>query len=203
MMKKHIGNLLILIAISMLIIVGHGMLKNKQHQEQLVESFANIKTEAATSESKGSQPTKDEDESTLSMERADDAMGILTIDSIDLQAPVVRGAAPEKLNKALGTIDGLDEPETINGTSAIAGHQSHVFGQFFNRLNELQIGDQFELETITETLRYEIFDIVVVKPENVDILKRQKGITLLSLVTCFPERSNQFRLVVQAKQIYD
>lgn len=201
MMKKHIGNLLILIAISMLIIVGHGMLKNKQHQEQLVESFASIKTEAATSESNGSQPTKDE--STLSMERADDALGIITIDSIDLQAPVVRGAAPEKLNKALGTIDGLDEPGTLNGYSAIAGHQSHVFGQFFNRLNELQIGDQFELETITETLRYEIFDIVVVKPENVDILKRQKGITLLSLVTCYPERSNQFRLVVQAKQIYD
>ncbi|WP_093267583.1 sortase [Psychrobacillus sp. OK032] len=76
-----------------------------------------------------------------------------------------------------------------------------MFGQFFNRLNELQIGDQFEVETITETLQYEIFDIVVVKPENVDILKRQKGIMLLSLLTYYPERSNQFRLVVQAKQI--
>ncbi|WP_211356369.1 class D sortase [Psychrobacillus lasiicapitis] len=200
-MKKHIGNLLILIAISMLIIVGHGMLKNKQHQEQLIESFASIKTEAATSKSVGSKPTKNE--SALPMERADDTMGILTIDSIDLKAPVVRGAAQEKLNEALGTIDGLDEPGTLNGTSAIAGHQSHVFGQFFNRLNELQIGDRFELETLTETLQYEIFDIVVVKPENVDILNRQKGITLLSLVTCYPERSNQFRLVVQAKQIYD
>ncbi|TQR14242.1 sortase domain-containing protein [Psychrobacillus soli] len=44
---------------------------------------------------------------------------------------------------------------------------------------------------------------MIVTPENVDILNRQKGMTLLSLVTCYPERSNQFRLVVQAKQIYD
>lgn len=199
MMKKHIGNLLILIAISMLIVVGHGTLKNKQHQEQLIQSFASIKTEAATSSIRDTTPNV----VPLSSKEADEVTGVLHIDSIDLKAPVVRGAAPEKLNKALGTIDGLDEPGTLNGSTAIAGHQSHVFGQFFNRLNELQIGDQMELETITETLRYEVFDIQVVKPENVDILKRQKGITLLSLVTCYPERSNQFRLVVQAKQIYD
>lgn len=197
-MKKRIGNLLILIAISILIIVGYGMFENKQHQEQLIESFAGIKTEAATNKalevSHGSTP---------SIKETKEIEGILNIDAIDLKAPVVRGAAPEKLNKALGTIDGLDEFGTLNGTSAIAGHQSHVFGQFFNRLDELQIGDQFELETITDTLRYEIFDIQVVKPEKVDVLKRQKGITLLSLVTCYPERSNKFRLVVQAKQIYD
>ncbi|MFJ8065927.1 class D sortase [Psychrobacillus sp. NPDC096426] len=185
-MKKLIGNMLILVAISMLIVVGHGMLKNKQHQEQLIQSFAGIKTEAATSKA---------------IEGSNEVAGILNIDSIDLKAPVVRGAAPEKLNKALGTIDGLDEPGTVNGTTAIAGHQSHIFGQFFNRLDELQIGDQFEMDTISGTLQYEIFDIVVVKPEDVDILKSQKGISLLSLVTCYPERSNQFRLVVQAKQI--
>lgn len=197
-MKKRIGNLLILIAISMLIIVGYGMFKNKQHQEQLIQSFASIKTEAATN-----KPIEVPHGSTQSIEGIRGVEGILNIDAIDLKAPVVRGAAPEKLNKALGTIDGLDEFGILNGTSAIAGHQSHVFGQFFNRLDELQVGDQFELETITDTLRYVVFDIQVVKPENVDVLKRQKGITLLSLVTCYPERSNKFRLVVQAKQIYD
>lgn len=185
----------------MLIVVGGGMWKNKQHQEQLIQSFAGIKTEAATSNAIEVLPTKNG--SALSSNEVDDVMGILNIDSIDLKAPVVRGAAPEKLNKALGMIEGLDEPGTQGGTSAIAGHQSHVFGQFFNRLDELQIGDQFEVETITETLQYEIFDIQIVKPENVDVLNRQKGITLLSLVTCYPERSNQFRLVVQAKQISD
>ncbi|MFJ7969962.1 class D sortase [Psychrobacillus sp. NPDC096389] len=197
-MKKRIGNLLILIAISLLIITGYGMFENKQHQEQLIESFAGIKTEAATN-----KPIEVPHGSTQLIEGTRGVEGILNINAIDLKAPVVRGAAPEKLNKALGKIDGLDEFGTLNGTSAIAGHQSHVFGQFFNRLDELQIGDQFELETTTDTLQYEVFDIQVVKPENVDVLKRQKGITLLSLVTCYPERSNKLRLVVQAKQIYD
>ncbi|WP_144510246.1 class D sortase [Bacillus sp. FJAT-22090] len=198
-MKKLIGNILILIAISILIFIADGMLKNKQHQDQLIQSFAGIKTEAATSKMMGGFSTNIAPN--LSSEAANEVTGILRIDSIDLKAPVVRGATPAKLNKSLGTIDGLDEPGTLNGSAAIAGHQSHVFGQFFNRLDELQIGDKFSLETISETLHYEVFDIIVVKPENVGIVKRQKGITLISLITCYPERSNQFRLVVQAKQI--
>lgn len=192
------GNLLILIALSMLLIVGQGMLKNKQHQEQLVQSFAGIKTEAASSNIQ---------ESTQKLPRSfnesNEVAGILNINSIDLKASVVKGADPEKLDKTLGTIDGLDEPGTPNGSTAIAGHQSHIFGQFFNRLDELQVGDHVELETITETLQFEVFNIEVVEPEDVGILKRQEGITLLSLVTCYPERSNKFRLIVQAKQIYD
>jgi sortase A len=98
-------------------------------------------------------------------------------------------------------IAGLDEPGELNGSAAIAGHQSHVFGRFFNRLEELQIGDRFKLETRTATLQFEVFNIQIVKPENVNILERQKGISLLSLVTCYPERSNKFRLVVQAKKV--
>lgn len=198
-MKKLIGNLLILIAISLLIFIGYGMLKNKQHQEHLIQSFASIKTEAATSKMMGGFSTNVVPN--LSSEEANEVTGILHIDSIDLKAPVVRGASPAKLNKSLGTIDGLDEPGTLNGSTAIAGHQSHLFGQFFNRLDEMQIGDKFSLETASGMLHYEVFDIVVVKPENVDIVKRQKGITLLSLITCYPERSNQFRLIVRAKQI--
>lgn len=53
----------------------------------------------------------------------------------------------------------------------------------------------------TDTLVYEVFDIQIVKPNNVEVLNRQEGISMLSLITCYPERSNEYRLVVQAKQV--
>ena len=64
-------------------------------------------------------------------------MSILIIPSIQLESPVIDGATSANLNRALGMIMNLDAPGTLNGSSAISGHQSHQFGYFFNRLSEL------------------------------------------------------------------
>ena len=193
MIKKYVGNILMTIGVVLLIIVSYGMFENKTHQNELIESFNAIKTEAALSlNEEGGETTTEKDSL---------AVSILRIPSIQLESPVVKGATSVKLNRALGMIDNLDEPGTTNGSSAIAGHQSHQFGQFFNRLNELQIGDSFELETSKDVFVYEVFNIQIVSPNNVEVLQRQEGISMLSLVTCYPERSNKYRLVVQAKQI--
>ncbi|MEI4769044.1 class D sortase [Psychrobacillus sp. FJAT-51614] len=201
-MKKSLGNIMIGLGLVILILVGYGMMEHKRQQNELIQSFTAIKTEAATNDSIdktiGQAMNSPKQET-----RENDVVGILKIPEIELEAPVLKGATTDNLNKALGMINGLDDPGTLNGSTAIAGHQSHVFGQFFNRLNELKIGDRFELETSTDTLNFKVFNIQVVKPENVEILMRQEGISLLSLVTCYPERSNQFRLVVQAKKVED
>lgn len=197
-MKIYVGNSLIGIGLFILLVVSYGVMENKKHQKDLIESFTSIKTEAVSEkEYVGANSAV-----VLQLKESNnEVVGILKIPSIQLESPVVKGATPENLNRALGMIAGLDEPGELNGSAAIAGHQSHVFGQFFNRLEELQIGDRFKLETRTAALQFEVFNIQIVKPENVDILERQKGISLLSLVTCYPERSNKFRLVVQAKKI--
>ncbi|WP_391207168.1 class D sortase [Psychrobacillus sp. L4] len=197
-MKKYVGNSLIGIGLLLFFIVSYGVLENEQNKKELMESFTSIKTEAASEKvyvGANSVAVKHLKESNA------EVVGILKIPSIHLESPVLEGSTTGNLNRALGMISGLDEPGELNGSAAIAGHQSHIFGQFFNRLNELQIGDRFELETKMDTLGYEVFNIQIVKPENVDILERQKGISLLSLVTCYPERSNKFRLVVQAKKV--
>lgn len=192
-MKKSVGNILMIIGCVLLIIVSYGMIKNKTHQNELIESFKAIKTEAALA--------PDEKTEKAITQKDTVASSILRIPSIQLESPVIDGTTPAKLNRALGMMENLDAPGTLNGSSAIAGHQSHQFGYFFNRLNELQIGDRLELETSTDLLVYEVFDIQIVEPNNVEVLNRQRGISKLSLVTCYPERSNKYRLVVQAKQV--
>lgn len=193
MMKKSVGNMLMISGCVLFITVYYGMIENKIHQKELIESFSAIQTETAFASDVEVENTPTNKDST--------AMSILRIPSIQLESPVIDGATSAKLNRALGMIENLDEPGTPNGSSAIAGHQSHQFGYFFNRLNELQIGDKFELDVSTDTLVYEVFDIQIVKPNNVEILNRQEGISKLSLITCYPVRSNKYRLVVQAKQV--
>lgn len=197
--KRWMGNLLIVIGITAIIIVLMGMKTNQDHQDELIEAFAAVKTEAG----KG---TDNQENSITNYKAKADRIpagmeGVLTIPSIELKAPVLDGATPEKLNEALGAISGLDRPGDLNGSYAIAGHQSHVFGKFFNRLNELEKGEVFQFETAEKILTFQVFDIQIVKPEEVHILKPQSGIALLSLVTCYPENSNEYRLIVQAKRI--
>ena len=196
--KKWIGNLMIIAGIAVLITLVLGMKSTQDNQTGLIEAFEAVKTEASTGTSAQTEV------SSTSAEAAglpDGVEGVLTIPAIELQSPVLEGATPDNLDKALGAIKGLDRAGEMDGSYAIAGHQSHAFGKFFNRLDELEIGERFEYETLTETISFEIFDIRIVKPQEVEVLKAQEGKALLSLVTCYPENSNEFRLIVQAKRI--
>lgn len=196
--KKWIGNLMIIAGIAVLITLALGMKGTQDNQTGLIEAFEAVKTEASTGTS---AQTEVPDNSAEAAGLPDGVEGVLTIPAIELQSPVLQGATPNNLDQALGAIEGLNEAGEMDGSYAIAGHQSHVFGQFFNRLNELEIGERFEYETLDETISFEIFDIQIVKPEEVEVLNAQKGVALLSLVTCYPENSNEFRLIVQAKRI--
>lgn len=196
--KKWIGNLLIISSLVLLITLGLGMKSTKDNQNELIEAFEAVKTEASTGNAAQSAVSGD------SVEKAgipDGVEGILTIPAIELNAPVLEGATPANLDKALGSISGLDEAGKMDGSYAIAGHQAHMFGKFFNRLNELEKGDRFQLKTVDETLDFEVFDIQIVKPEKVSVLNPRKGMALVSLITCYPENSNKFRLIVQAKRV--
>lgn len=197
-MKKWMSNFMIVAGLVLLIVLAWGMKQTKEEQLGLIEAFESVKTEASTE-----LPLQNEafGITAEAAELPDGVEAVLTIPAIDLKSPVLAGASPANLDKALGSIEGLDEPGEMGGSYAIAGHQAHVFGKFFNRLDELESGDRFTLETINEEMAFEVFDIQIVKPEQVDVLKPKKGMALASLITCYPENSNEFRLIVQAKKV--
>lgn len=200
-MKKWIGNLLILSSVALFIWLWSGQTEVQRNQDQLIEAFAAVKETGEIEEPMSTESKVEPEDKKAKSTLPSGLEGVLSIPSIRLKAPVVAGASAENLDRALGSISGMDKPGELNGSYAIAGHQSHVFGEFFNRLDELQIGERFSYETLKEKMTFEVFDIEIVKPNEVNSLKRQEGIALLSLVTCYPERSNKFRLIVHAKRI--
>ncbi len=206
---RWIGNVLLLIGVCLLVWQFIGTKRTENVREQQLDAFANLKAQAETEE----QPMKSKDKETQMQTEEKTAsnkvhekglgelVGVLSIPQIDIHAPVSYGATPSILDSGFGAIPSNYEPGVQDGSYAIAGHQSHVFGQFFNRLDELKTGSRFDLETVDETQTYEVYETRIVLPEEVEAIAEEPGISKLSLVTCYPQNSNKHRLIVMAKRV--
>lgn len=125
---------------------------------------------------------------------------VLKIPSIDSENPVREGVESNVLSDSLG-----HDPSTVyageQGNCVIAGHRNYSFGKYFNRLNEVQIGDEIYLESMTDEYRYEVTEIKVVEPTDTYILDNIGDKETLTLYTCTPIYIATHRLVIIATRV--
>lgn len=195
------------IGIGLLVWLMNGNVKAGEHEQQLLDAFQAMQAEEPdfSHRTKGEEmPVQASMPSTFDHTDGNDVQrmeGILSIPSIDMEAPVLYGADAVTLDQSLGAIENMDLPGEIGGSYAIAGHQAHVFGKYFNRLHEVQVGSEFTFQTRNGLQTYRVFDVKIVEPHEVDVLDPDSEIALMSLITCYPEYSNTHRLVVQAELV--
>lgn len=127
-------------------------------------------------------------------------LGVIKIDKINLNLPVFNGATPEILKIGAGKLEGTTDIGEI-GNTAISAHRSHTYGRNFNRLNEVENGDIVIISTTDADYTYEVFNIQVVEPDDVSLLKKSKTESILTLITCHPLYTASHRLIVQARLI--
>lgn len=125
-----------------------------------------------------------------------DTIGILIIPKINLKVAIGEGTDMNTLKYAVGHFKGTAMPGQ-RGNFALAGHRSYTYGQYFNRLNELKIGDKIIVETIKGNYKYKISNIRVVLPSQIDVLNATKYASM-TLITCTPIRVGTHRLIVNA-----
>lgn len=128
-----------------------------------------------------------------------EVLGIVRIPVIDSEEPVVEGTDKASLKASLGHETGTAIPGEA-GNCVIAGHRNYSFGSFFNRLNEVRVGDMIYIDTEDATYSYEVSEIKVVEPEDVGILLSTDE-EQLTLYTCTPIYIATHRLVVIAKRV--
>ncbi|MBN1494887.1 class E sortase [Candidatus Peregrinibacteria bacterium] len=93
-----------------------------------------------------------------------------------------------------------------NGNVVITGHSSYFvwdpgrFKDVFALLHQVQMGDRVYLFYKQKRYVYEVYDIKVVLPTQVDVLTQQ-GEDKLTLITCTPVGTNLKRLVVVARPV--
>ena len=121
---------------------------------------------------------------------------LLRIPKISLEEAVREGDSRDVLSSALCHLEKTSYPGK-QGNCCISGHRNYVFGKYFNRLNEISVGDVVELETIDSTYRYQVYETLVVEPDDVRVLD-STGQKTLTLITCTPLFVGTHRFIVKA-----
>lgn len=128
-----------------------------------------------------------------------DVLYNLRIPVIDSENPVREGVSKGVLADSLG-----HEPETAyigeQGNCVIAGHRNYTFGKFFNRLDEVAVGDYIYVDTRAGSYTYVVSEIKVVEPTDASVLEDTQD-EQLTLYTCTPIYIASHRLVIIAKPI--
>ena len=129
-------------------------------------------------------------------------MSYIEIPKIKCSLPVYHGTDEGVLQIAVGHIEGSSLPVGgLNTHCVLSGHRGLPSAKLFSNLDKLEEGDIFMIRTLDQTLTYEVDQIRIVLPDEVEDLKIEEGKDLCTLVTCTPYGINSHRLLVRGKRI--
>ena len=129
-------------------------------------------------------------------------MSYIEIPSIDCSLPIYHGTDEGVLQKAIGHIPGSSLPVGGKSTHCVlSGHRGLPSAKLFTDLDQLKEGDTFLLRTLDETLTYQVDQILIVEPNELQALQIEEGEDLCTLVTCTPYGVNSHRLLVRGHRI--
>ena len=129
-------------------------------------------------------------------------MGYIEIPAIDVLLPICHGVGEDSLERGAGHLPSTSLPIGGKGThTVISAHSGMATARMFTDLEQLEAGDVFYLHVLAETLSYEVDQILVVKPYQIDALKIDREKDYVPLITCTPYGVNSHRLLVRGHRI--
>lgn len=129
-------------------------------------------------------------------------MGYVTIEKIGVELPIYHGTSAAVLNVAAGHLEGTSLPVGGESTHCVlSAHRGLPSAKLFTDLDELVVGDTFTLTVLDEVLTYEVDQILIVLPNEVDALYVTEGEDYCTLQTCTPYGINTHRLLVRGHRI--
>lgn len=129
-------------------------------------------------------------------------MGYIEIPEIDCSLPIYHGTEESVLQVAVGHLEWSSLPVGGEGTHCVlSGHRGLPSAKLFTNLDKLAVGDTFLLRVLDEVLTYEVDQILIVEPEQVDALGIMPGEDYCTLVTCTPYGINTHRLLVRGHRV--
>ena len=208
--RKVISTLLI---ISGILIIAYPVISQRYHdykQKEILEgwqeSLFNIEdiNEDNLDLPSNSNPPPDGEESVdkLDNNKESGIEGILKIDKIDLEMPILKGASKENMSMSIASVDHTGSIGEV-GNYSIAGHRSRTYGRHFNRLEEVEVEDKILVNDGNQDYEYTVVEKFKVLPEEVWVLEGNEKDKEITLITCHPMRNPTHRLIVKGKIIED
>ena len=132
----------------------------------------------------------------------DGIMGYLSIPKINVRLAIYHGTAEDVLQTGIGHMNGTSLPIGGESThSVLAAHRGLPAARLFTDIDQMQQGDMFYIHVLDETLTYEVDQILVVKPYQIEALEIDAKQDYVTLVTCTPYGVNSHRLLVRGRRV--
>ena len=129
-------------------------------------------------------------------------MGFITINKIGVELPVYHGIAAEILNIACGHLEGTSLPVGGESTHCVlSAHRGLPHAKLFTELDKMEVGDTFTITVLDRTVTYQVDQIKVVRPDEINDIQIVPGEDLCTLLTCTPYGINSHRLLVRGTRI--
>ena len=129
-------------------------------------------------------------------------MGFITIQKIGIELPIYHSIEKEVLNIACGHLPGTSFPVGGENTHCVlSAHRGLPHAKLFTDLDKMELGDTFQITVLDRTFTYQVDQIKVVRPDEIEDIKIVAGQDYCTLLTCTPYGINSHRLLVRGTRI--
>lgn len=143
-------------------------------------------------------------------------MGYVSIEKIGVMLPIYHTTDESILATSIGHLEGSSLPvgaasynedtarveDAEDGSHCVlSGHRGLPSARLFTDLDKLEEGDTFQLIVLDRVMTYEVDQVLVVEPDEMDELEIVEGRDLCTLITCTPYGINTHRLLVRGTRV--
>ena len=129
-------------------------------------------------------------------------IGYVKIDKIGVELPVYHGTSDTVLNRGVGHLEGSSLPVGGESTHCVmSAHRGLPSAKLFTDLDRLEPGDTFQITVLDQVLTYQVDQVKVITPREIDDLQIVEGKDYCTLFTCTPYGINTHRLLVRGIRI--
>lgn len=131
-------------------------------------------------------------------------IGAIQIPKIDVNLPILFGTSDWVLTRGAGYMPNTSLPVGGESThTVLTGHRGLSTAEMFRNLDLLEAGDIFYVTSLGQTLTYEVDQIKIVLPSEVEDLQIESGKEYATLITCEPYMINTHRMLVRGHRVDD
>lgn len=135
----------------------------------------------------------------------DEIFGVISIPKLDLEMPIYLGATYSHLADGAAHLSQTSIPIGGDNTnSVIAGHRGWGGASYFRYITKLEVGDEVIITNLWETTTYEVVEIKIIMPNEVEKILIQPGRELVTLMTCHPYASGgrqRYLVICEPKEV--
>lgn len=119
-------------------------------------------------------------------------IGKLSIPSVEMNLPIVKGVSNDALTAGGGTMK--KDEQMGQGNYALAGHYMTAKGALFSPLEQIKLGNLVYITDLTKVYTYRVTKKQVIDPTDTNVINDQPGKKMITLITCADGGKNRWSI---------